>query len=129
MIGCTNLKTLIESDKLIINDAEMITELTTFSADKQSFKAEEGNNDDLVMTLVHFGWLTSQRYFRENINSDIRKVLQQEQFNLMDQDIVPIGIIDNGIDDPFDDNLDKDLWIEERRKLYPFDDYNWSSKL
>jgi hypothetical protein len=129
MIGCTNLKTLIESDKLIINDAQMITELTTFSADKQSFKAEEGNNDDLVMTLVHFGWLAAQKYFRENINNDIRKVLQQEQFNLMDQDIVPVGIIDNGIDDPLDDNLDKDLWVEERRKLYPFDDFNWSSKL
>jgi hypothetical protein len=129
MIGCTNLKTLIESDKLIINDAEMITELTTFSADKQSFKAEEGNNDDLVMTLVHFGWLSAQKYFRENINNDIRKVLQQEQFNLMDQDIVPIGIIDNGIDDPFNDNMDKDLWIEDRKRFYPFDDYNWSSKL
>ena len=129
IIGCTNLKTLIESDKLIVNDAQTIAELNTFSADKKSFKAEDGKNDDLAMTLVHFGWLTSQRYFRENINSDIRKVLQQEQFNLMDQDIVPIGIIDNGIDDPFDDNLDKDLWIEERRKLYPFDDYNWSSKL
>jgi hypothetical protein len=47
----------------------------------------------------------------------------------MDQDIVPVGIIDNGIDDPLDDNLDKDLWVEERRKLYPFDDFNWSSKL
>jgi hypothetical protein len=129
MIGCTNLKTLIENDKLIINDAQMITELTTFSADKKTFKAEEGNNDDLVMTLVHFGWLSAQKYFRENINNDIRKVLQQEQLNLMDQDIVPIGIIDNGIDDPFDDNMDKDLWVEDRKKLYPFDDYNWLSKL
>ena len=129
MIGCTNLKTLIESDKLIINDAQMITELTTFSADKQTFKAEEGNNDDLVMTLVHFGWLSAQKYFRENINNDIRKVLQQEQLNLMDQDIVPVGIIDNGLNDPFEDSLDKDLWMEDRRKLYPFDDLNWLSKL
>ena len=129
MIGCTNLKTLIESDKLIINDAQMITELTTFSADKKTFKAEEGNNDDLVMTLVHFGWLSAQKYFRENINNDIRKVLQQEQFNLMDQDVVPMGIIDNGIDDPFDDSSDRDLWVEDRKKLYPFDDLNWFPKL
>ena len=98
MIGCTNLKTLIESDKLIINDEKTILELMTFSADKKSFKAEEGNNDDMVMTLVHFGWLTGQKYFKENINNDIRKVLQQEQMNLMDQDITPVGIIDNGID-------------------------------
>ena len=129
MIGCTNLKTLIESDKLIINDADMITELTTFSADKQTFKAEEGNNDDLVMTLVHFGWLSAQRYFKENINNDIRKVLQQEQLNLMDQDILPMPLIDNGLDNNFEKDSSGDVWIEERRKVYPFDDYNWSPKL
>ena len=129
MIGCTNLKTLIESDKLIINDSDMITELTTFSADKQTFKAEEGNNDDLVMTLVHFGWLTAQRYFKENINNDIRKVLQQEQLNLMDQDITPLPIIDDGLNDNFEKDSSGDIWYEDRRKLYPFDDYNWSSKL
>ncbi len=129
MIGCTNLKTLIESDKLIINDAQMITELTTFSADKQSFRAEEGNNDDLVMTLVHFGWLAAQKYFRENINNDIRKVLQQEQLNIMDQDIVPFGVIDNGLNNNFEQDASGDVWFDERRKLYPFDDYNWSSKL
>jgi hypothetical protein len=129
MIGCTNLKTLIENDKLIINDAQMITELTTFSADKKTFKAEEGNNDDLVMTLVHFGWLSAQKYFRENINNDIRKVLQQEQLNLMDQDITPFGIIDNGIDSPGEKDAAGDIWIEDRRKLYPFDDLNWFPKL
>lgn len=106
-IGCANLKTLIESDKLIINDLETIEELMTFSSDRTSFKAEEGNNDDLVMSLVHFGWLTSQKYFKESIENDIRKMLQQEQFELMDQDLVPIGIIDRreayGIDDILED--------------------------
>lgn len=129
MIGCTNLKTLIESDKLIINDEKTILELMTFSADKKSFKAEEGNNDDMVMTLVHFGWLTGQKYFKENINNDIRKVLQQEQMNLMDQDITPVGIIDNGIDNDFEKDSSGDYWFEDRRKSYPFDDYNWSPKL
>ena len=129
MIGCTNLKTLIESDKLIINDEKTILELMTFSADKKSFKAEEGNNDDMVMALVHFGWLTGQKYFKENINNDIRKVLQQEQMNLMDQDITPVGIIDNGIDNDFEKDSSGDYWFEDRRKSYPFDDYNWSPKL
>ena len=78
----------------------MIKEFTTFSADKKTFKAEEGSNDDLAMTLVHFGWLTGQRYFKENINNDIRSALQREQMNIMDQEIVPNFIIDNGIDNP-----------------------------
>ena len=122
-IGCANLKTLIESDKLIINDYDTIQELITFSAEKQSFKAEEGNNDDLVMTLVHFGWLTSQRYFKENINSDIRSSLQQEQLNIMDQDIVPFGIMDNGIDDPFNDieQDSREKWLVSRGNRFVFD--------
>ena len=125
-IGCANLKTLIESDKLIINDADTIMELTTFSADKKSFKAEEGNNDDLAMTLVHFGWLTSQRYFKENIKNDIRKVLQEEQLNIIDNDIVPFGIIDNGLDDKMEMDKNGDVWFEDRAKRFPFDDYNWT---
>ena len=129
MIGCTNLKTLIESDKLIVNDEQTITELTTFSADKQTFKAEEGNNDDLVMTLVHFGWLTGQRYFKENIQNDIRQALQKEILDVMDQDMVPFGIIDNGIDRPDERDAAGDLWIEDRRQIYPFDDLNWQIKL
>ena len=125
-IGCANLKTLIESDKLIINDYDTIQELMTFSSDKQSFKAEEGNNDDLAMTLVHFGWLTSQRYFKENINNDIRQALQHEQMNIMDQDIVPFGIIDNGLDD-FEDPIGdaKERWTNVRTSQNPFDQIEW----
>jgi hypothetical protein len=129
MIGCTNLKTLVESDKLIINDETTINELMTFSADKKSFKAEEGNNDDMAMTLVNFGWLTGQKYFKENINNDIRKTLQKEILDVMDQDMVPFGIIDNGIDRPDEKDAAGDLWMEDRRRMYPFDDLNWQIKL
>lgn len=128
-IGCANLKTLIESDKLIITDPETIMELTTFSAHKTSFAAEEGNNDDLAMTLVHFGWLSSQRYFKENIKNDIRKVLQDEQFELMDTDLVPFGIIDNGLNNNSEVDKDGDVWFTDREKVYPFDDFNWRPKL
>ena len=128
-IGCANLKTLVESDKLILIDYDTIQELMTFSADKQSFKAEEGNNDDLAMTLVHFGWLTSQRYFKENINNDIRSALQQEQLNIMDQDIVPFGIVDNGVDDPFEKENElrdiKEAWVNSRQKTSVFDNLEW----
>lgn len=127
MIGCANLKTLIESDKLIINDYDTIQELMTFSSDKKTFKAEEGNNDDLAMTLVHFGWLTSQRYFKENINNDIRSALQQEQLNIMDTDIVPFGLMDNGIDDPFDDPESdaREKWYVSKSDRFTFDNVDW----
>jgi hypothetical protein len=125
--GCANLKTLIESDKLILNDADTILELATFSADKKTYKAEAGSTDDLVMTLVNFAWLMAQKFFRESVNNDIRKVLQEEQMHIMDTDLVPFGIIDNGIDDPWNDDK-TDKWFGDRMKLYPFDDFNWDPK-
>lgn len=127
-IGCANLKSLVESDKLIINDADTIMELTTFSEHKTSFAAEEGNNDDLAMTLVNFAWLTAQRYFKENVNNDIRRVLQEEQLHIMDQDLVPFGVIDGyqGLEnDMAERDADGDLWLADRQKLYPFDNFAW----
>jgi len=127
-IGCANLKTLVENDKLLLHDADTIMELTTFSADRQSFAAEEGNNDDLAMTLVLFGWLASQRYFKESVMNDIRTTLQQEQLNIMDQDLVPFGIIDDGLKDNYEIDKQGDIWVEAK-KMYPFDDWNWEPKL
>jgi hypothetical protein len=131
-IGCANLKTLVESDKLIICDGETILELTTFSADKKTYKAEEGNNDDLAMTLVHFGWLTAQRYFKENIKNDIRRTLQEEQLQLMDSDLMPLPIIDDGLD-KYTPSMEVDdrgtVWFEDIDKRYPWNDLNWNAKL
>lgn len=128
-IGCANLKALIESDKLIVNDIDTITELMTFSTHKNTYKAEEGSNDDMVMTLVHFGWLSAQKYFKESIQSDIRKVLQEEQLHIMDSELVPFGIIDDGLEDDRELDSKGDLWVRGRERLYPFDDYSWEPKL
>lgn len=68
-IGCAILKRLIEEDKILINDERIISELTTFVAKANTFKAEEGHNDDLVMTLVFFAWLTRQEYYADLIES------------------------------------------------------------
>ena len=108
-IGCSNLKTLIETDKLIINDFDTISELTTFVADKTTFAAEADANDDLVMGLVMFGWATTQKYFREIVNHDIRKQIQLEDLNQLDEEVLPSPIIENGLEHKFD-VMDGDLW-------------------
>lgn len=128
-IGCANLKAMIENDKLITNDLVTINELKTFSEDKGVFAAEEGKNDDCVMGLVNFGWLTSQRYFKENINNDIREALQKEQMDVMDADIVPFGAIDNGLDDPFADPFKEsgEKWMVDRQYRNIFDDLDWDT--
>ena len=108
-IGCSNLKTLIENDKLIIQDFDTISELTTFVANKTSFAAEEDSNDDLVMTLVIFSWLATQKYFKEIVSHDVRKQIQIETMNQLDDENLPAPIIDNGLDNKFE-LMDGDVW-------------------
>jgi len=99
-IGTSNLKSLIEGDQLIINDFEIIAELSTFIAKGKSFQAESGASDDLVMCLVIFAWLSNQRYFKELTDVDVRGQLFSEQQNAIESDMAPFGFIDNGLDDP-----------------------------
>jgi hypothetical protein len=95
-IGCSNLKTIVESNKLLINDFETIEELATFVEDKDTYKAEEGCHDDLAMTLVLFGWLITQPYFKDLTNSDIRRNLAQETMKDVHDDLLPAGFFDDG---------------------------------
>jgi hypothetical protein len=100
-VGCSNLKTLIEGDKLIINDFDTYSELTTFEQHKTSFAAADGANDDLVMTLVIFAWASTQQYFREIVNHDLRKQIQLENMNQIDEDVLPAPIIEDGLEHDF----------------------------
>jgi hypothetical protein len=112
-LGCSNLRTLIEDDKLLVKDYDIISELTTFIQRKNSFEAEEGCNDDLAMCLVIFSWLVAQDYFKEMTNNDVRKRIYEEQKNQIEQDMSPFGFIADGLDD-FSVTIDEetgDRWI------------------
>ena len=98
-IGCTNLKTLVEGDKLIIQDFNIIEELSTFVRRGQSLQAEEGSNDDLVMCLVIFAWISNQRYFKELTDQDVRARMYEEQQNAIEQDMAPFGFLDDGTEE------------------------------
>jgi len=98
-LGCSNLKTLIEEDKLTISDYDIISELTTFIQKRQSFEAEEGCNDDLAMCLVIFAWLVAQDYFKEMTDQDVRKRIYEEQKNAIEQDMAPFGFVCDGFDE------------------------------
>ena len=99
-IGTSNLKSLIEGDKLLITDFDIIAELSTFISKGKSFEAEAGATDDLVMCLVIFSWLANQRYFKELTNVDVRGQMFTEQQNAIEADMAPFGFIDDGLNDP-----------------------------
>jgi hypothetical protein len=109
-IGCANLKTLIETDKLLVEDFDTISQLNTFVRVKDSYEAEEGNNDDVVMTLVFFSWLTAQSYFKEITNADVREKLMVERNLHLEEDMAPLGFLDDEVyrQDKYVDG--DDLW-------------------
>jgi len=98
-IGCSNLKQLVESDKIIIEDFDIINELSTYIVHGSSFQAEEGCNDDLVMCCVLFAWATDQTYFKELTDNDIRVQMYKDQQNQIEQDMAPFGFVVNGLEE------------------------------
>tara|TARA_Y100000592_G_scaffold96640_1_gene165517 strand:+ start:116 stop:1762 length:1647 start_codon:yes stop_codon:yes gene_type:complete len=122
-LGCSNLKTLIESNKIILEDFDIISEMSTFVQHGQSFQAEEGHHDDLMMCCVLFAWLTGQTYFKELTNSDIREKLFQESQSQLEQDMAPFGFVVDGINDPEEETVDEygNRWSSVVRKY----DTNW----
>lgn len=98
-IGCSTLKDLIEDQKIIIEDYDTIEELSNFISKRESYEAEEGHHDDLVMCLVLFGWLIRQEYFKDLTNSDIRQKYLADREEIMDDEMLPFGFFDDGIED------------------------------
>ena len=109
-VGCSNLKALIEEDKLIVPDYDTIAELTTFIVKGQSFAAEEGCNDDLAMCLVIFAWMAMQEYFKEMHDNDVRARIYADQRESIEQDMAPFGFIDDGLDDEYFADAQGDVW-------------------
>jgi hypothetical protein len=98
-IGCSNLKQLIEDNKLIVEDYDAINELSTFIVKGSSFEADDGCNDDLVACMFIFGWCTDQTYFKELTNNDIREQMYRENQDQLEQDMAPFGFMINGLED------------------------------
>ena len=111
-IGCANIKTLVEGDKLIVNAFKIIEEMSTFAKRGQSYQAEDGANDDLMMCCVIFGWLSNQPYFKELTNTNARQQMYVEQQNLIEQDMAPFGFLDDGINEHEQSTVDEygDVW-------------------
>ena len=95
-IGCANLKDLVENDKLILNDYDLLQEISVFISKRSSYEAEEGYHDDLVMCVVLFSWLVRQEYFLEVTDNDVRARLYEENQKMIEDDVLPFGIVDDG---------------------------------
>ena len=126
-VGSLNLKTMIEADKILFKDYDVISELTTFISKSNSFEAEEGCNDDLAMCLVIYAWLVAQDYFKELTDQDVRKRLYDEQKNQIEQDMAPFGFMDDGLGEESFVDQDGDRWhLDEYGDQGGGMDYMWN---
>lgn len=95
-IGCFNFKSLMEEKKLLLPDADVISEISTFIESKNSYSADEGYNDDLVMTLVLFSWLTTNPYFKELTDVNLRHAIYEKRMQNIEDELTPFGFINDG---------------------------------
>jgi hypothetical protein len=88
-LGCSLLKNLIESHKLLVEDYGIVAELSTFINKRNSYEADDGSHDDLVMCLVLFSWMTNQPFFSDLCNVNIKEKLYREQMSQIEDDMLP----------------------------------------
>ena len=112
-VGCSVLKSLIEEDKIFINDTNIMQELFSFIARRNSYQAEEGHHDDLVMCLVMLGWLTTQSMFNEFIEGSFRENLYEDKIKELEEEMTPFGFLDDGFTDTSFVDDDGDRWYTD----------------
>jgi len=95
-IGCHNFKSLVEENKLLIMDADIISEISTFIETKNTYQADDGYHDDLVMCLVLFSWLTTNAYFKDLNNINLRELMYKERIQAIEDQLTPFGFYDDG---------------------------------
>ena len=98
-LGCSLFKNLVETQKLLITDKDIISEISKFTEQKNTFRADEGYHDDLVMSLVIFSWATNEIYFKELTNSNLRLALYEQQTKQIEENLTPFGIVNTGVPD------------------------------
>jgi hypothetical protein len=114
--GCRNLKTVLESRKLLVYDYDIIEELSTFVQKKDSYAAEDGCTDDLAICLVLYGWMLTQEYFKELTDQNIRKRISEENKEHLEEQFMPFGFITDGVSD------DKTV-VEDDGTVWSLDEY------
>ena len=110
-LGCSAIKDLLENSKLKIVDENTIVEISTFVARGQSYEASDGNNDDLMMNLVMFGYFASTQYFGDMTDIDIKQMLFEKKMKEIEDDIVPFGFVDDGT--AYNNEIEKPAWVIE----------------
>ena len=118
-IGCSNLKDLVEEKRLLLVDLDTISECSTFEARGNSFEASAGNHDDLVMNLVMFAWYVGTETFLNQSDVNVKQMLYEQKIKEIEDDIVPVGIINDGIEQSRTETINGEVWtVEDASEMF-----------
>ena len=118
-ICCSNIKDLVEQNKINIVDQDTIIEMSTFVSKGSSYEASDNNHDDLMMNLVLFGWFAVTPFFGEMTDIDMKNMLYAEQQKLIEDDLVPFGVFDDGVEDePETERIGGDTWFVQKETFF-----------
>jgi hypothetical protein len=115
-LGCVNMKTMIEKQQIILNDFNVINELSTFIHRGNGYEAESGAHDDLVMCIVLLAWATTQTFFKELTDTDFRAKILAEREKMWEDEVLPFAFYDDGQSDENTVNIntyDEGGWLNE----------------
>lgn len=107
--GCFAFKSLLEEQKLLVFDEHIIHEISTFTEKANTYQADEGYHDDLVMCLVLFGWLSSQQFFKEMTDINTREGLYKQQMGDIESNLTPYIRVDGQEEEA--EVINGDLWL------------------
>ena len=131
-IGCSNLKQMVEGDKILFKDFQIINELTTFVEKRDTFMAEEGCHDDLVMCMVIYAWAVAQDYFKEMTDQSVREELYEKDKSQLEEDMSPFGFITDGMDDNVYHEKDSGLVWNDTSQFdeygVPYSPWQWEQR-
>ena len=112
-LGCSAIKDILETDKLDIVDEQTIMEMSTFVAKGQSYEASDGNHDDLMMTLVMFGYFANSQHFGNITDINLKQVLFEKKAREIDDDLPPFGFHDDGSSYAVEKEIRDRPWYQE----------------
>jgi hypothetical protein len=106
------LKQNIEDGNMVISDQGTIAQFSTFIKVRDSYEAEEDtDHDDLITPLVLFSYFMANRSWTENW-IDQQRLLNKGKISKIEEDLLPAGYVDNGIDvTSFDEEIDEEDYI------------------
>ena len=109
--GCFAFKSLLEEQKMLVFDEHIIHEISTFTEKGNTYQADEGYHDDLVMCLVLFGWLSSQQFFKDMTDINTREGLYKQQMGDIETNLTPFIRLDGQEEEA--EVIDGDLWLTD----------------